>query len=30
MDDFWAHRSDLEGWVPMRDQFLDFTKISLR
>ena len=30
MDDFWAHRSDLEGWVPMRDQFLDFTNISLR
>lgn len=30
MDDFWAHRADLEGWVPMRDQFLDFTHISLR
>ena len=30
MDDFWAHRADLQGWVPMRDQFLDFTNISLR
>jgi peptide/nickel transport system substrate-binding protein len=28
MNDFYAHRTGLEGWVPMRDQFLDFSQIS--
>jgi peptide/nickel transport system substrate-binding protein len=28
MNDFYAHREGLEGWVPMRDQFLDFSEIS--
>jgi peptide/nickel transport system substrate-binding protein len=30
MNDFYAHRTGLEGWVPMRDQFLDFSEITYR
>jgi peptide/nickel transport system substrate-binding protein len=27
MNDFYAHREGLQGWVPMRDQFLDFSEL---